>query len=73
MAESRQPKALEELKAKGVNLHRWSDEILKVFENAWHEVVEEEAAKDEDFARVWASLSKFRESYKTWKDLGFVD
>ena len=73
MAESRQPKALEELQAKGVTLHRWSDEILKVFENAWHEVVEEESAKDEDFAKVWASLSEFRKSYKTWKNLGFVD
>lgn len=73
MAESRQPKALEELKSKGVNLHRWPDEILKTFENAWYEVVEEEAAKNEDFARVWDSLSEFRKSYKTWKNLGFVD
>lgn len=73
MAESRQPKALEELKSKGVNLHRWPDEILKTFENAWYEVVEEEAAKNEDFARVWDSLSQFRKSYKTWKNLGFVD
>lgn len=73
MAESRQPKALEELKAKGVNLHRWPDEILKTFENAWLEVVEEEASKNEDFAKVWASLSEFRKSYKTWKDLGFVE
>ena len=73
MAESRQPKALEELQAKGVTLHRWSDEILQTLEEAWLEVVNEEAAKDEDFAKVWASLSEFRKSYKTWKDLGFVD
>ncbi len=73
MAESRQPKALEELQAKGVTLHRWSDEILKTLEDAWLEVVNEESAKDEDFAKVWASLSEFRKSYKTWKDLGFVD
>ena len=73
MAEFRQPKALEKLQAKGVILHRWSDEILEVLENAWHEVVEEESAKNEDFARVWASLSEFRKSYKTWKDIGFVD
>ena len=73
MAESRQPKALEELESKGVNLHRWPDEILNTFENAWYEVVEEEAEKNEDFARVWDSLSEFRKSYKTWKNLGFVD
>ena len=34
---------------------------------------EEESAKDEDFARVWTSLETFRENYKTWKNLGFVD
>jgi len=73
MAESRQPKALEVLASKGVKLHRWPDEILKTFENAWLEVVEEEASKNEDFAKVWASLSEFRKSYKTWKDLGFIE
>ena len=73
MAESRQPDALKRLQEKGVTLHRWPDETLEVLRNAWDEVVKEEAAKDEDFARVWASLSTFRESYKIWKDLGFVD
>ena len=73
MARSRQPKALEELQSKGVTLHRWSDEVLAELEAAWFEVVEEESASNEDFARVWNSLSEFRKSYKTWKDLGFVD
>ena len=73
MAESRQPDALKRLQEKGVTLHRWPDETLEVLRNAWNEVVKEEAAKDEDFAKVWASLSSFRESYKVWKDLGFVD
>ena len=73
MAESRQPDALKQLQEKGVTLHRWPDETLEVLRNAWHEVVKEEAAKDEDFAKVWNSLSTFRENYKIWKDLGFVD
>ena len=72
-AESRQPDALAKLQEKGVTLHRWSDEILEALEKAWYEVVEEESAKDEDFARVWTSLETFRENYKTWKNLGFVD
>ena len=50
MAESRQPKALEELQSKGVTLHRWSDEVLAELEAAWFEVVEEESASNEDFA-----------------------
>ena len=72
-AESRQPEALAKLQEKGVTLHRWSDEILEALEKAWYEVGEEESAKDEDFARVWTSLETFRENYKTWKNLGFVD
>ena len=66
-------KVIKQLQEKGVTLHRWPDETLEVLRNAWHEVVKEEAAKDEDFAKVWNSLSTFRENYKIWKDLGFVD
>ena len=36
------------------------------------EVVEEESKNDEDFKKVWESLSKFRENYKVWKDLGYL-
>ena len=65
--------ALQELEAKGVTFHRWSPEIMKALENAWKEVVEDEAAKNEDFARVWASLKEFRQGYKIWGDLGYLD
>jgi TRAP-type mannitol/chloroaromatic compound transport system substrate-binding protein len=65
--------ALEEIQAKGVTLHRWPQETLDVLESAWHEVVEEMASEDEDFARVWASLKSFREEYKVWGDLGYLD
>jgi len=30
------------------------------------------AAENEDFARVWKSLSDFRETYKEWKNLGYL-
>ena len=73
MAESRQPEALAYMISKGVKVHRWSDEMLAKFEEAWNEVVMEEAAKDADFAEVWASLSAFRKDYKIWKDLGYLD
>lgn len=65
--------ALEQLQSKGVQLHRWSPEILAALEAAWAEVVAEEAAANEDFARVWASLSSFREGYKLWGGLGYLD
>ncbi len=64
--------ALERLEEEGVTLHKWSPEILDTLREAWHEVVAEEAAKDGDFERVWASLSDFRERYKRWSDLGYM-
>ena len=65
--------ALQELEAKGVTLHRWSPDIMEALENAWNEVVEDEAEKNAEFARVWASLKEFRQRYKIWGDLGYLD
>ena len=65
--------AMQELEAAGVTFHRWPDEILDALETAWMEVVEEQAAEDEDFARVWASLSAFRDDYKLWGELGYLN
>jgi TRAP-type mannitol/chloroaromatic compound transport system substrate-binding protein len=65
--------ALQELESKGVQIHRWSPEILGALEAAWNEVVVEEAAENEDFARVWKSLSEFRKNYKIWGDMGYLD
>ena len=70
--EAIQVKALTTLKQKGVQIHRWSDEILAAFEKAWHEVAAEDAAADATFAKVWKSYSDFRTSYKIWKDVGYL-
>ena len=53
------------LKEKGVIIHKWSDEILDTLERAWMEVVEEESAKDADFKKAWNSLNSFRKRYET--------
>jgi TRAP-type mannitol/chloroaromatic compound transport system substrate-binding protein len=73
LAEASQFKALKELKAKGVQLHRWSPEMLAAFEAAWQEVAAEQAAADADFKRAWDSLQAFRADYEIWKDLGYLD
>jgi len=64
--------ALEELKAEGVEIHRWSDDMLGAFSAAWDEVVAEEAANNPDFARVWESMQEFRANYAPWKELGYL-
>jgi len=73
MSESMQVEALEQLKEKGVILHKWPPEMIEMFRKATDEVMAEEAAKDETFARVWQSLSTFRASYAEWRDLGYLN
>lgn len=70
--EALQAEAINILKEGGTIFHKWPDDILNSFEKAWIEVAEEEASRDEDFKRAWLSLQSFRQSYKTWKDLGYI-
>ncbi|MFZ9678328.1 MAG: TRAP transporter substrate-binding protein [Quisquiliibacterium sp.] len=70
--EAGQGKALTEIKAKGVTLHRWSPEMLGHFEKAWNEVAAEQAAKSPEFKKAWDSYSAFRKEYAIWKDLGYL-
>ncbi len=65
--------ALNELKEKGVQIHRWPPEVLEALEKAWNEVAAELAAEDENFKRVWASLQEFRANYTIWKELGYLN
>ncbi len=71
--EAIQIEALQKIEAEGVTIHRWPDEVLDQLEAAWLEVVEEEKANDADFARVWESLSTFRDNYQQWRQLGYLD
>jgi TRAP-type mannitol/chloroaromatic compound transport system substrate-binding protein len=70
--ESVQGKALKEIQSKGVTLHYWPKEILDTYRKAWGEVIEEQKAKSQEFAKAWASLSAFREQYKVWRDYGYL-
>ncbi len=70
--EAIQGKAIAEMKEAGVTVHRWDDEILGHEESAWTEVLADEIAANEDFAKVYGSLSEFRGGYKIWKDHGYL-
>ena len=64
--------ALQEMKAKGVQLKKWSPETIAAFEKAWNEVVQEESASNPNFKKVHDSFSKFRKDYAVWRDSGFL-
>lgn len=70
--EAIQGKALKTLISKGVKIHTWSPEILAALKAAWLEVVAEDSARSENFKKVWASYSQFREEYKIWAELGYL-
>lgn len=70
--EAIQGKALAEMAAAGVEIHKWDDSMLSTFKGAWEEVVAEEVAANPDFERVWNAISEFRAEYAVWKDLGYL-
>ena len=70
--EAIQGKALADLQAKGVTLHKWPDSILAQFKKAWGEVAAEMSAKDAFFKKGWESMQAYRKQYATWKEYGFL-
>lgn len=72
LGEAEQFKAMKEIQSKGVTIHRWPDPMLKQFEKAWLEVVEETKAKSPEFAKGWDSYSKFRTDYAIWRENGYL-
>ena len=72
LSEAKQVPSMEFFQSQGVTLHEWSPEILAALKVAWGEVLTEEVAADETFARVWQSLSEFRTRYATWRELGYL-
>ena len=70
--EASQFDALKALYAKGVEIHQWPREILSALEDTWQDVVRERSEADEDFRRVWKSLSAFREDYSVWSEISHM-
>jgi len=65
--------ALKELQEKGVNIKKWSPEMLDAMRGAWEEVAGELSSEDAAFKEAYASLQSFRADYKIWKDIGYLD
>jgi TRAP-type mannitol/chloroaromatic compound transport system substrate-binding protein len=71
--EATQWRAMTEMRDKnGVQIKRWSPEIMAAIEKAWHEVVAEESAANPNFKRVYDSYTKFRSDYSIWREHGYL-
>lgn len=57
---------------RGVAARTLPEPVLRALERAANEVLDEEAARDADFARVLDAQRAFRADYGVWKSLGFL-
>jgi len=58
--------AIDAFKANGVEIRQFPEEVLAGFKTATGEVMQEQSAKDESFARAWNSLQAYRDSAASW-------
>jgi len=57
---------------KGVTAMTLPDDVIAELKRVSAEVMEEEAAKDADFKRVWESQQAFHAEYQVWKEIGYL-
>jgi len=72
-ADIRQVEALAEFRARGVELHRWPDEILVALRQAWEEVIAEEIAQDPLLAEAWKGYLRFRAGHGDWQARAYTE
>ncbi|MGH6661954.1 MAG: C4-dicarboxylate ABC transporter, partial [Rhodospirillales bacterium] len=68
-----QPDVLADFESKGVQIRRWSPEMLKAIEKAWREVAAELSAKDATFKQAYDSMQAWEKKYQRWLKLGYLD
>lgn len=71
-AEAAQGAAVAFHESKGVTIHKWPPEFIEAFRQAWDETAAEEAAKDENFKRIYDAYTAFRAEYAKWGDVGYL-
>jgi TRAP-type mannitol/chloroaromatic compound transport system substrate-binding protein len=65
--------AVVELKSKGVEIRRWSPEVIAELRRLWNEEAERLSAENANFKKIWASMSSFRKNYAEWRELQKMD
>ena len=70
--EALQFKAMERMRARGVQIKRWPEEMLAAFRKAWDEVAREMMKKDPFFKRAYLDLKEFRKGHQLWRDNAYL-
>ena len=70
--ESLQGAVIRDFEQQGVTTGVLSTEILRELRAVTQEVLDEEAAKDEHFAKILKSQREFSETYRYWKTKGYL-
>lgn len=70
--EALQGKQILTFKDKGVTAAKLPDSVIQELKRVAAEVMDEEAAKDADFKRVWESQQAFHKQYQVWKNWGYL-
>jgi len=71
-SEANQGPILAGFPAKGVTPRKLPPTVLKELYRLTQEVLEEEAANDEMFKKIWESQKDFRQKYQLWKTFGYL-
>jgi TRAP-type mannitol/chloroaromatic compound transport system substrate-binding protein len=71
-AEALQGAVIRDFEKQGVKTNVLSDEILEQLRDVTQEVLDEEAAKDENFAEILKSQREFSATYRYWKTKGYL-
>jgi TRAP-type mannitol/chloroaromatic compound transport system substrate-binding protein len=71
--EAAQANALAELEGKGAQIRMLPDDVLVALEAAWADTVVEISAESASFKEAWDSYQSFREGYRRWREVGYLD
>lgn len=70
--EAAQAGVMRQMQSEGVQIRRWSPEIIAAMESAWNQVAREEAEINPNFRRVYDSYMAFRTDYTIWQEHGYL-
>ena len=71
-AEALQGAVLKRFEENGVQVHVYSDDMLKGFYDTTKKVMERRSAENEMFGKVYASMMAFQEELTPWKEKGYL-